>query len=158
MSVITWLEPHDCDPPHGLDMQCEHDAAKVAMLADAFYKSGFDDTKSALVGYVKNGRVQLLSGTHRHRAALYTQTPLPVVLWLGSDIDKAWGQTEQWMRIIQDIPVRELETWTREQIDVNTLVPLKPGFWKCPSCGETYFLATGYETGHVCGLWQRYQK
>lgn len=30
------VSPEDCDPPHGLDMQWEHDRSKVEMLVKAF--------------------------------------------------------------------------------------------------------------------------
>lgn len=118
MGLIVWLDAEDCDPPHGLDMESEHDLYKVIDLGNDFLiYGGFDCSKSALVGYVKAGRVQLLSGTHRHMAALNTDTKLPVVLWLGSDIEKAWGDLEKWRKVIEDIPVSTLETWTREDLE-----------------------------------------
>jgi len=119
MSVITWVDPHDCDPPHGLDLTTAHDADKVNMLAEAFSRSGFDKSKSALVGYPLAGRIQLLSGTHRHEAAKRTGTRLPVTLWLGSSIDEAWGDLDNWLRVMKDIAVADLETWTRDDIERN---------------------------------------
>lgn len=116
MSVVTWVSPHDCDPPHGLDLESRHDAEKVGRLVFAFDHLGFDRSKPALVGYPLNGRIQLLSGTHRHLAAQIAGIDLPVVLWLGSDVERAWGR-DPWFDLMRDIPVAELETWTREDVE-----------------------------------------
>ena len=105
--AFTWLHPGDCIPPHGLDMQWKHDSEKVEKLAQAFGLYGFDVTKPALVGYPLDGRVQLLSGTHRHAAAERTGVLLPVTIWLNSDVRKMWG-TPLWDEVIRDIPVEEL--------------------------------------------------
>lgn len=104
---MIWLDAIDCDPPHRLDMTSPRNANKVNTLADAFEKDGFDLDYPALVGYVLNGRVQLLSGSHRHRAALLTNTKLPVTLWLGSDVERYWGDLTLWKEVMADIPARE---------------------------------------------------
>lgn len=61
----------------------------------------------ALVGYPLDGRIQLLSGTHRHLAAKQAGILLPVTLWLRSDVEKMWG-TDLWPTVIKDISVRNL--------------------------------------------------
>lgn len=119
MSVVLWVDPNDCDPPHGLNLTTAHDADKVAMLAEAFESTGYDKRQSALIGYPKDGRIQLLSGTHRHEAAKRTNTKVPVVLWLRSSIEEAWGELDDWMRVMKDVAVSELETWTREDVERN---------------------------------------
>lgn len=106
----VWVHPDDCDPPHGLDLTVEHDATKVEMLRQAFVESGFDLGQPALVGYPLDGRIQLVSGTHRHLAAEQADILLPVTLWLRTDIQEMWG-TELWLDVIRDIPVRDLENW-----------------------------------------------
>lgn len=121
MSVVLFLDPQDCDPPHGLDLSSEHDWQKCKMLAEAFMEKGFDFSKSALVGYPYNGRIQLLSGTHRHQAALWTGTKLPVTPWLRSDVEMSWGLLEKWLRVMRDIPVLELLKWTREDLERSQL-------------------------------------
>lgn len=122
MSVVTWVDPNDCDPPHGLDLTTARDANKVEFLMDQFFHGdGFDTDEPALVGYPLEGRVQLLSGTHRHEAALRTGTLLPIVFWLRSDIEEAWGDLKQWLRVMEDIPVKTLETWTREDLEHSQL-------------------------------------
>lgn len=106
-NYVTLVHPRDCIPPHSLDMSSRHDYEKVEYLEDCFREKGFDNSYPALVGYPNEGRVQLLSGTHRHYAALKTDTLLPVTLWLRSYIEKSWG-TDYWFKVIKDIPVRDL--------------------------------------------------
>lgn len=112
--VLVWVNPEDCDPPHGLDMESKHDYVKVDMLSVAFEKNGFDKNCAALVGYPLNGRIQLLSGTHRHLAALKTGIKLPVTLWLRSYVEALWG-TEDWDSLIQDISVNDLLNYEQNE-------------------------------------------
>lgn len=119
--MILWVDAKDCMPPHGLDLSSRHDSDKVCMLVDCFESLGFDKQKPALVGYPLDGMIQLLSGTHRHFAADLTGIKLPVVLWRRVDIERAWGQLEDWLRVMEDIPVVELEGWTREDIEKRAL-------------------------------------
>lgn len=107
---FVWVDPDDCDPPHSLDMNWPHDYEKVKYLIDFFRKEGFDTKKACLVGYPLNGRIQLLSGTHRHMAAKIAGVKIPVSLWLRDDVMRRWG-TDEWLRLIQDIPVNELEQY-----------------------------------------------
>lgn len=104
---MIWLDARDCDPPHRLDLTRPRDANKVNARADAFAERGFDLDYPALVGYPLGGRVQLLSGTHRHRAALLTGVPLPVTMWLRSDVEAAWGDLDRWRVVMRDIPAKE---------------------------------------------------
>ncbi len=107
--MITWLNPNDCDPPHGLDLRRgSKDFKKVAELYMAFVSDGFDKSKSALVGYPLGGRVQLLSGTHRHTAAYQAGILLPVTLFLRSYVEAYWG-TSKWQKLMVDISVTDLE-------------------------------------------------
>jgi hypothetical protein len=91
-------------------MTWEHDVAKVEMLRQAFVESGFDLSQPALVGYPLDGKIQLVSGTHRHLAAKQAGIVLPITLWLRGDIEEMWG-TELWPDVIRDIPVRLLQNW-----------------------------------------------
>jgi len=102
-------DPSDCDPPHGLDLSPgSRDSIKVERLAQCFQEQGFDPNEPALVGYPRDGRIQLLSGTHRHEAAKRAGIQLPITLKLRSVVEAAWG-TEAWDELIKDIPVLELE-------------------------------------------------
>jgi len=125
MSVVTWVDPADCDPPHGLDLTMPRHFNKVNMLVAAFLERGFDTSYSALVAYPLNGRLQLLSGTHRHEAAKRAGIKLPLTIWLRTDIETTWGHLDEWRRVMQDIPVAVLETWTRA--DVEALAHTKWG-------------------------------
>ena len=117
MSVITWVDPADCDPPHGLDLTMPRHFNKVNMLVAAFLDRGFDKAHSALVAYPLNGRLQLLSGTHRHEAAKRAGIKLPLTIWLRTDIETTWGHLDEWRRVMRDIPVAILETWTRADVE-----------------------------------------
>jgi hypothetical protein len=119
--------PDDCLPPHGLDMQSDRDANKVKHLAEEFAKNGFDENEPALVGYPIDGKIQLLSGTHRHLAAKIAEIQLPTTLWLRSDVERAWG-TDEWNKLIEDTPVKDLENMSLEdghKISENERVNLK---------------------------------
>jgi hypothetical protein len=109
--IVLWVDPNDCAAPHSLDMDSARDANKVGNLRQQFEKHGFDVNYPALVGYPLDGKIQLLSGTHRHLAAKQANVPLPVTLWLRSDIERMWG-TELWDTAIQDIPVKDLIQFT----------------------------------------------
>ncbi len=126
---FVWVSPDDCEPPHGLDMESERDFNKVEMLRKEFETNGFDLKMPALVGYPLEGRIQLLSGTHRHLAAKQAGILLPVTLWLRSDIEKMWG-TDMWDNTIKDISVADLMTFMMEDgfkvpphepVDVNQI-------------------------------------
>lgn len=108
-SPVSWIDATDCDPPHSLDLTIARHANKVNMLAGAFETDGFDRRYPALIGYPLNGRIQLLSGTHRHMAASIIGIKIPVTLWLRSSIERAWGNLELWLEIMRDIPVVSLE-------------------------------------------------
>lgn len=115
---VMWLDPSDCDPPHGLELDVAgHDLNKVLVLEELFKRFGFNKSMPALVGYALNGRIQLLSGTHRHEAAKRAGINIPVTLWLGSDVEKSWGELQEWAKVMEDISVSELENWTREDLE-----------------------------------------
>ncbi len=107
----VWLDPEDCVPPHGLDLSPgSRDDQKVCRLEAAFRaRGGFDPEYPAVVGYPDGaGKVQQLTGTHRHEAARRAGVKLPVTLFLRSYVEAAWG-TDRWATLIQDIPVKDLE-------------------------------------------------
>lgn len=129
------LHPDDCLPPHGLDLSPGgRDALKVEALTEAFTTAGFDPAMPALVGYPLEGRVQLLSGTHRHVAASRAGILLPCTLLLRSVVQAAWG-TPAWDTLIEDIPVRDLELAAVQD-------PVPP-----PGIDEQVDLSRGYEEG-----------
>ncbi len=107
MRCFVLADPWDCVPPHTLDLGWNHDREKVEALVAAFTLAGFDEQEPALVGYPRDGRIQLLTGTHRCEAARRAGIKLPVTLWLRSDVEATWG-TDLWPTVIKDIPVRDL--------------------------------------------------
>jgi hypothetical protein len=131
---FTWADPSDCDPPHGLDLtDGSRDSLKVEALEAEFRAAGFGEDFPALVGYVLDGRVQLLSGTHRHEAARRAGVRLPVTLWLRSDVEGAWGREEEWAKLIADVPLKELRAWPLS----NELSPFGIGNRVEPLCLPT---------------------
>ena len=118
MSVVQWIYPHDLDPPHDLNLgHGSSDLDRCLALYQTFRVSGFDRSQPALVAYPCNRRIQLLSGTHRHQAALWAGLRLPVVFWLRSSIEEAFGNLDKWLHVMREIPVASLETWTRADLD-----------------------------------------
>jgi hypothetical protein len=107
--LYVLLHPRDCIPPHPLDpTPGGRDELKVERLAEHFRKEGFNPAMPALVGYPLLGMVQLLTGTHRHEAALRASIYLPVSLRLRSDVGRLWG-TDGWADLVADVPVLDLE-------------------------------------------------
>lgn len=103
------VNPEDCISPHGLDLSPgSRDSSKVEMLTEAFARDGFDMDEPALVGYPCDGKIQLLSGTHRHEAARRSGIQLPVTMHLRSIVEAAW-RTSDWDKLILDVPVSELQ-------------------------------------------------
>ena len=94
MPEFVWATPKACDAPH-TPMHPE----QVAVLAEAF-QQGWDCSKPALVGYRLDGRIQLLSGSHRHAAAAIVGLAVPVVVWPEKDVQEVWGDLTLWATIM----------------------------------------------------------
>lgn len=103
MIGFYFLHPLTCDPPHRISHE-----EKLADLADEFVTNGWSPEHPVLIGYVLDGRVQLLSGTHRHAAANYACIALPVLLRPYAEIEQAWG-TEHWAEIMTAPLLRECQ-------------------------------------------------
>lgn len=101
--ALIWVSTSDCDPPHAAD------DAKMKIFVEKFERAGFDPDHPAVIGYPFNGRIQLLSGSHRFAAAKRLGLLLPVTLWLSSDVEKAWGNLEEWAKVMRQIPVKEFK-------------------------------------------------
>lgn len=110
---LVMLHPDDCVPPHAAD------DAKMQKFIKWFEKAGFDKDHPAIIGYPFNGKIQLLSGSHRWAAAKETNTMLPVTLWLKSDVEKAWGDLVEWAKIMKQIPVKDFYETPRCKVDGN---------------------------------------
>jgi hypothetical protein len=101
--MITWLPVEACDPPHGVARPDQ-----VVDLANAFVRGGWGRGQPALVGYRYEGRVQLLSGSHRWAAALLAGLErIPVILREEADVRTSWGVNDltAWKQIMTSEPV-----------------------------------------------------
>ncbi len=70
-----WLSAFECLPPHAVT----HPIREWDLCRD-FRRAGWDLSCPALVGYLSQGRVQLLSGSHRWAAARRAEIKMPVVV------------------------------------------------------------------------------
>ena len=123
MKYYTLLSSDDCNPPHGLNMNPgSSDSIKVDYLVNSFLSQDGFGQFPALIGYPLNGKIQLLSGTHRHMAAKITKTLLPVSIFLRSYIEAYWG-TDKWSNIMEDIPVDKLDYFEQEYLSVSDSPP-----------------------------------
>lgn len=137
----VWVDASDCDPPHGLDLDWEHDAVKVKYLEEEFRTNGFNLDAPALVGYILNGRIQLLSGTHRHMAAekLTLNCQLPsgfVLMWKKCGV-RNYGQMSS-----KTFPCVNLNHYQSKKVrNVHRMMR-----WTCRKCtNENHF---GNELAH----------
>jgi hypothetical protein len=100
-----------CDPPHRVARP-----EQVVELANAFARAGWGRGEPALVGYPLEGRVQLLSGSHRYAAAKMAHLDfLPVAFWSLHAIEKAFGDLWEWGTIMDS------GAWGARYIDTSEL-------------------------------------
>lgn len=95
----TWIAPERCLSPHYNITDYKH----VDTLVAAFRSAGWAVEKPALVGYRQsNGFIQLLSGTHRHAAAVQAGLQhIPVRIHHQRHVKAAWGDLDAWKVIMQ---------------------------------------------------------
>lgn len=74
---------------------------QVDELATLFSQSGWGAGYEALVGYVINGNLQLLSGTHRRAAAQQANIKIPVVIIPSDVVKTSWGHLESWNQVMK---------------------------------------------------------
>jgi hypothetical protein len=103
--LLTCMATEDCDPPHAVK-----DFDNFERLAEQFLKKegGWDLDKPVLIGYPLNGRIQLLSGSHRWAAAKVAGIKIPVLVRQRSVIEEFFGNLEEWAKIMQPIPTKEI--------------------------------------------------
>lgn len=92
----SWLSPKACMPPH----RVTHDD-KLEILYGEFVESGWDASKPDLLGYPFNGKVQLISGSHRWAAADLAEIDIPVNLMTYEHVQSIWG-TDAWVTMLQN--------------------------------------------------------
>jgi ParB-like chromosome segregation protein Spo0J len=93
---IQWINIEDCMPPHRVSR-----IEQAENFAVTFRKNGWDLQKPALIGYLWENKIQLLSGSHRYwgacRAGL---NRIPVVIRTYKEVDTAWGNLSEWAEIM----------------------------------------------------------
>jgi hypothetical protein len=92
--VINWLHPRLCLPPHRVTHP-----EKYEQLLEAFQSHGWDCGHPVLLGYPWDGKVQLVTGSHRWQAALDAGIDIPVDLRSYGYMRSIWG-TERWVTLI----------------------------------------------------------
>lgn len=88
---LHYLHPNECMPPHGVSHP-----NFIVDLANKFAENGWNSEHPALVGYPWEGKVQLLSGTHRWFAATKAELEkIPVYVYPHALVEYVWG-TDAW--------------------------------------------------------------
>lgn len=93
---VSWLQPSACFPPH----RVTHPAKLLGLYRD-FVDNGWDTSKPALVGYPWGEGIQLISGSHRHAAALEAGIRIPVEIVPYSQVWATWGHLERWAALLR---------------------------------------------------------
>ena len=92
---MTWCEMGSLDPPHRVTHP-----ERVDLLSLSLSVSGWRGP--SLVGYPLDGRVQLLSGTHRLAAARHLGwLGVPVRILTREAVERAWG-TDAWRDVMRE--------------------------------------------------------
>lgn len=90
---MVTFNPIRLDPPHKVTSP-EH----VWALQESMEQDGW--IGEPLVGYIHNGRIQLLSGTHRRAAAIMADIKVPVIVRPFSQVQEAYGDLDKWKRVM----------------------------------------------------------
>ncbi|MHB8407848.1 MAG: ParB N-terminal domain-containing protein [Acidiferrobacterales bacterium] len=95
-------------PPHAVK-----DFKNFERLTEQFLKGqdGWDPSEPALIGYPFNGRIQLLSGSHRWAAAKEAGIQIPVLVRQRSVIEEFFGNLDEWAKIMSPLPTSEVENY-----------------------------------------------
>lgn len=95
MGLCEWHQPKSWVPPHRVTHP-----EKAEKLYQAFQHDGWDCSKPNLLGYVCDitGDQQLISGSHRHAAALAADILIPIEIFSYEYIKSIWG-TDQWIQL-----------------------------------------------------------
>ena len=89
------MKTSTCIPPHSVS-----DKGRIGRLCLSFSRYGWGEYP-ALVGYVWQGRVQLLSGSHRWAAAQQVGlSRIPVVVVPYMLVEASWGSLPAWKRLM----------------------------------------------------------
>lgn len=90
---MVHFTPKCLEPPHKVTRP-----EQVDELVESMLKYGWKGPP--LVGYRLDGKVQLLTGTHRRAAAERINFAIPVVLRSWEEVKDAWGDLDKWQFIM----------------------------------------------------------
>lgn len=91
------VTPDGCMPPHKVSYP-----EKVTKLLESFTREGWAKDEPALVGYRwENGKVQLITGSHRWAAAAEINLAIPVELVSDKEVLDAWGDLDKWKKLLE---------------------------------------------------------
>jgi ParB-like nuclease domain len=101
--LLAWMSPEDCDPPHAV----KHEDKFEELVEQFLRREDWDLNRDALIGYPLNGRIQLLSGSHRWAAAKLAGIKIPVLVRQRSRIEEVFGNLDEWEKVMRPVPARE---------------------------------------------------
>lgn len=94
---MIFIQPQKCIPPHRISHP-----NKLYELANKFVENGWGDKQESLVGYFIGKDLQLLSGTHRHGAAILAGLEtIPVTIKYLNDVEESVGDLDRWKEIMR---------------------------------------------------------
>jgi ParB-like chromosome segregation protein Spo0J len=73
---------------------------KFEQLVHDFRSTGWDLTRPNLLGYPLEGKIQLISGSHRWAAAEVAPIDIPVEVFSYEYIESIWG-FDEWVELIK---------------------------------------------------------
>ena len=88
------LSPQLCDPPHRITH-----LEKVCDICRSLAVNGW--VGDQLVGYLLDGRIQLINGSHRWAAAKELGIHIPVVVVSYAYVQDIWGDLDKWQQLLE---------------------------------------------------------
>ena len=96
--MIMQISPSECIPPHGISHP-----DKLIDFANTMLNNRWGHFP-ILIGYPHYDKIQLLSGTHRHKAAILAGLEkIPVKIWPYEKVVDACGDLDKWKIIMNDV-------------------------------------------------------
>ena len=103
--TVQLLPINHCMPPHSVSRHND-----VIDFANEFATNGWGPGYPNLLGYPWEGKIQLLSGSHRWAAAkMAGLESIPVLVYPYKDIEYAWGNSEHWRLLMRSGEIHEMD-------------------------------------------------
>lgn len=90
-----WQNPREWSPPHRVTHE-----EKLEKLYLDFVENGWDLSKPSLLGYICPDGHQLITGSHRHAAAILAGIKVPVDVVSYYYLREIWG-TDEWLEMLE---------------------------------------------------------